>query len=259
MNAQDVLERILPSQRKLAQHQLYHNINDIEGLRLFMEGHIFAVWDFMSLLKSLQIHLSCVQTPWLPKGNPEVRHFINEIVLDEESDRDHKGNFKSHFEMYYEAMNSIGASTDQIDSCLAQLNNGKNVGSVIERLDIPSYVKDFSRFNFELISEGKPHKIAAAFTFGRENVIPDMFFGILSKLKDHKFVDLKPLLYYFQRHIELDGDEHGPIAIKMVDELCKTNQDWKDVVQVANHSLDLRENLWDGVLKDILSRKSEHA
>lgn len=256
MNAQIIAEKLGPKQTELGLHALYKEMKSIEDIKIFMQGHIFAVWDFMSLLKALQQQLTCVQTPWVPLGSPDVRHFINEIVIDEESDVDHNGAYKSHFEMYYDAMQALGASTNQMDQCLQKLQKGEDVLSVIDGLSIPAYVKNFTRFNFELIEERKPHKIAAAFTFGRENVIPDMFMGILSEIQTQSKEDLKGLRYYFQRHIELDGDEHGPLALKMIDQLCHSEKDWKEVQSVAYQSLMLRKQLWDGIFEEIKSVKS---
>lgn len=254
MNARSIAYQLQQKQNVLSQHPLYSRIESIEALRTFMEGHVFAVWDFMSLLKALQKQLSCVETPWVPVGSPDVRHFINEIVIDEESDRDQNGAYKSHFEMYRDAMMAIGASTTEIDSCLDQIRNGEDILSILDRLVIPEYIKAFTRFNFELIQEGEAHKIASAFTFGRENVIPDMFMGILSNLERQSIQDLSGLQYYFQRHIELDGDEHGPLALKMVDELCNSEEDWQEALEIAEQSLELRKNLWDGILVTISER-----
>jgi hypothetical protein len=93
-------EEITPLRSQLIGHPLYAKIKTIDHLNVFMEHHVFAVWDFMSLLKSLQRNLTCVNLPWVPVGNPQTRYLINEIVLGEESDVDEQGLRTSHFELY---------------------------------------------------------------------------------------------------------------------------------------------------------------
>ena len=95
----------------IAHHKLY---SAIEDMRVFMQYHVYAVWDFMSLLKSLQRNLTCVNVPWFPIGDADTRYLINEIVTGEESDVDQNGIRKSHFEMYLEAMDQCGADTSGI-------------------------------------------------------------------------------------------------------------------------------------------------
>ena len=248
---QDIKNSILPYRQQLLNHPLYPSLKTPDDLRNFMEQHVFAVWDFMSLLKALQHDLTKVSTPWHPLGSPEVRYLINEIVLAEETDLNMHGERQSHFEMYLDAMQNAGASTEKIDAFLDHIKHGTDIFLVIAVSEIPSSVKEFLRFTFELIAEGKAHKIAAAFTFGREDLIPGMFTEIISNIQEHfPKKDLDHFKYYFDRHIELDGDEHGPMAQQMVSELCgNSRKKWEEVREVSVMALKKRIGLWDGILE----------
>ena len=250
---QDIKNSILPYQQQLLNHPLYPSLKTPDDLKRFMEQHVFAVWDFMSLLKALQFDLTKVSTPWYPLGNPEIRYLINEIVLAEETDLNLMGKRQSHFEMYLDAMRKAGASTEKISSFLSHVKHGTDIFLVIAVSEIPENVKEFLRFTFEVIAEGKPHKIAAAFTFGREDLIPDMFTQILGNMQQNfPKKNLKLYKYYFDRHIELDGDEHGPMALQMVSELCGNSRNkWEEVREVSVMALKKRIRLWDGILEHI--------
>src|SRR5690606_20834758 len=94
-------------------------------------------------------------------------------------------------------------------------------------------------FTFQVIENGKAHEIAAAFTFGREDLIPAMFTEILKGLNE-KFpdIDLSELVYYFERHIELDADEHGPMYSEMMSYLCNDEHlKWDKVLMVAQNAI----------------------
>ena len=97
------------------------------------------------------------------------------------------------------------------------------------------------------------HKIAAAFTFGREDLIPTMFTEILKNFQQNfPETDLEKLIYYFERHIELDADEHGPMAMQMISELCKDDiQKWKEVEEISIQALEKRIGLWDAIEEKI--------
>ncbi|MFD1628680.1 DUF3050 domain-containing protein [Pseudopedobacter beijingensis] len=233
----------------LLNHPLYQKINNVNGLQKFMEGHAYAVWDFMSLLKALQQRLTCTTIPWFASPFPTTRYLINEIVLAEESDEYIDGRRLSHFEMYLDAMESMGADISQLQSFLVQVRLSDNILHTIEKSELPLKIKAFLSFTFDVIMNGKTHEIAAAFTFGREDLIPDMFTSILTEIQaNFPTADLEKLIYYFQRHIELDGDEHGPLAIKMILELCGNDKEkWQEVITISKAALEKRKLLWDAI------------
>ena len=253
MNPLDKIQQeISPLREKLIQHKMYAKIKTVEDFQRFMEQHIFAVWDFMSLLKSLQRGLTSVEVPWSPVGSPTTRRFINEIVLGEESDMDDNGKVASHFELYLEAMEQIGAKTSEIKKLIAFVEEGHTVTSALTFVNIQEETKEFVRFTFSMIETEELHKIASIFTFGREDLIPDMFIEILREMKENGQEDISKLLYYLERHIEIDGGDHGPISLKMIDELCKDDaKKWAEVLESVKLALHYRVRLWDGVQKQL--------
>ena len=254
MNIETINNSIQPQKELLLQHSLYKKVKTIEDLQCFLENHVYAVWDFMSLLKALQSKLTCTTTPWFATQNPETRYLINEIVLAEESDLTLDGNRSSHYEMYIEAMKACGANTAGIEDFLSEVNSLKNIFVAIKTSHLHPNIKAFLDFTFRVIEEGKAHEIAAAFTFGREDLIPSMFTEILKNFQaNFPQTDLSKLIYYFERHIELDADEHGPMAMKMITELCGTDaQKWSDVEEVSKLALEKRIGLWDAIEETIM-------
>ncbi|WP_431166459.1 DUF3050 domain-containing protein [Tenacibaculum halocynthiae] len=235
---------------QLREHELYASLNTIDDVKVFMEEHVFAVWDFMSLLKALQQQLTCTNLPWIPVINSTAARFINEIVLEEETDLNELGEPRSHFEMYIDAMQQVKANTLQISTFISELIEGKSIENIIGKLSISEETKEFLLFTFEVINTKEPHIIASSFTFGREDVIPDMFIEIVKKTEEKENTDYSKLLFYLNRHIELDGGEHGPLALQMIEELCGNDeQKWNDVLYYAKASLEKRIALWNGIAK----------
>ena len=247
-----IAARLAPLRARLAAHPLYPSIRTPEQLRLFMESHVYAVWDFMSLLKALQCALTCVDVPWVPTRFPASRRFINEIVLGEESD-EYEGRPVSHFELYLEAMERAGASTGGIRRMV-----GRAASSPRGDLDfegVPPEARQFVETTFRVIHRGSLAAQAAAFTFGREDAIPGMFRSLVRDLNREMSGDLSQFVWYLERHIEVDGEEHGPLSLRMVADLCGENPAlWEEAAQAAEGAIEARLALWDGILQKIQQR-----
>jgi hypothetical protein len=238
---------IAPLREQLIQHPMYASLQTVEDLQLFAEQHVFAVWDFMTLLKALQRNLTCTELPWIPVGNAETRYLINEIVLGEESDVDQAGKRVSHYELYLQAMEEMGADTGVINNLVRQMRRGANLVDVLPGLPVPASVKDFVRYTFDIATTAPMHVQAAVFTFGREDLIPDLFMGIVRELSA-AYPQLETFRYYLERHIEVDGENHSQLAMQMVSLLCGHDAlKWQEATDAARTALEKRLQLWDGI------------
>ena len=241
---------------QLIKHPIYGNIDSINSLKQFMESHVYAVWDFMSLVKKLQMDLTTTTLPWQPPENNAAARLINEIVWGEETDLDKDGNSVSHFEMYLNAMRQINANTQSIEKLLDRLRKGNDIFDTIDRAGLPEYVTNFLNFTFRIIEEGKTHKIAAVFTFGREDLIPDMFISMIKKMNIENERKFDQIIYYFERHIEVDGDSHGPMALDMIKNLCGSDPlKWEEAISASKSALQKRISLWDGINLQIIQNE----
>jgi hypothetical protein len=245
-------EQISETRRAVVEHPLYGALGGADAIRTFQEHHVFAVWDFMSLLKSLQRNLSCVELPWVPTGPTGSRRLINDIVLIEESDERGDG-FISHFELYLDGMAEAGADTSIIDAFIDRLRAGQPVLEAIDEVNVPRPAAEFVRLTWGLIESAPVHAQAAAFAFGREDLIPDMFQQVVGV--NERVGSLDTFVDYLARHIQVDSEEHTPMAMQMLADLCgEDDVKWAECADTINLALVARARLWDGILAAISDR-----
>jgi hypothetical protein len=230
---------------ELCSHPLYSRLNNIDNIKVFMEYHSFAVYDFMCLLKSLKNHVSMKDIFWKPTIYPqEIVRFVNEIIVGEESDLDQHGRATSHFMMYINSMKEVGANSNLILDFVHSLN-----GSRYSTDSLPQGIREFVNYNLDLSLNGTIEEVASAFLFGREKLVPEMFQS-MTKVLLNKKDNYPSFFYYLERHIELDGEDHGPKAEMCLNAICKNDQlKWERAHRAALKSLELRKQLWDECLK----------
>jgi hypothetical protein len=239
----------------LWQHRLYQQLQTLDDLSVFMEMHVYAVWDFMSLLKALQGRLTCVSTPWMPERQGKISRLVNEIVLGEESDALPDGGAMSHYELYLQAMKEVGADAEGIEQFLNHLRAGGELKEAMIAAAVSDPIQDFMDNTFAVIQRGQSHEIAAAFTYGREDLIPELFTQLVHRLDAEFPGRLATFRYYLERHIELDGDEHGAMGREMVALLCGAcEQKQRQAEDAAISALQARLRLWDAISRRLDSR-----
>jgi hypothetical protein len=264
------------ARERLVRHRIYGLVNSAARLRRFMESHVFAVWDFQSLLKAMQQRLTCTTLPWVPTLDPEARRLVNEIVLDEESDELPEGGSASHFELYLDGMRAAGADTGPIDRMIEILRAGRVpqvgkpaatgipaatgtpaatveaiVADALREAGAPEPAQAFVRHSFAVIDSGSTHGIVAAFTYGREDVIPDMFRSLVSSLasRDPAWARFH---WYLERHIEADDEKHAPVCRRIMARLCGDDPEkWAEASAMARQCVEARIALWNAIAADI--------
>jgi hypothetical protein len=239
---------LAPVRGRLVAHPLYARIATPDKLRRFMEMHVWAVWDFQSLLKAMQQKLTCTTVPWLPSPDPEARRLANEIVLDEESDLLPDGSSASHFELYLDSMERAGADTQAIHRTVSLLRAGAPLEQALAASGGPPGSIQFVQRSFAVIDSGSPHRIVAAFTFGREDVIPDMFRHLVSRLAESDPTAWGRFRFYLERHIEHDDEKHAPLCRRIVARMCGNDATkWREATETARSCLEARIDLWDAI------------
>jgi len=248
-------EIIQTFKQRLENHPVYEAVHSLEDLQVFMQHHVYSVWDFMSLIKYLQSAVAPATYPWVPRGDGDVRRFINELVLEEESDQAY-GNqhFSSHFELYHAAMREIGADTSGSQAFVETVAE-QGVEKALAMPAVPTPSAAFTGQTFAFIHSGRPHEVAAALALGREHIIPCMFRAILEKIGVTE--QQAPIFhYYLNRHIHLDEDFHAPLSLRLLNSLVGDDQQrYREAIAAAQQAVQARVSFWDGVLAALQARK----
>jgi hypothetical protein len=242
---------------RLEAHPIYAAVNTLDDLRVFMQHHVYSVWDFMSLIKYLQNEIAPARWPWTPRGDASVQRFINELVLEEETDIALPGQegYTSHFMLYLEAMREIGADA-AIPERFVQKVAEQGVDTALCAGLAPAPSAAFTRTTFDFLVSGKPHTVAAALALGREHVIPSMFRAFLSRMAVTE-AQAPSFHYYLNRHVHLDEDFHAPLSLRLLAALCDNDPGkWREAEAAAETAVNARMLFWDGVLKAL---PSQHA
>jgi Protein of unknown function (DUF3050) len=237
----------------LLEHPIYTQVASVADLRRFMEDHVFAVWDFMSLLKRLQQDMTCIRVPWFPASNARAARLINDIVIGEETDVDPDGSYVSHLDLYLRAMGDIGASTRQFGRFRALVLVGVPVEVALAQIGAPPHVQAFVAHTMALANSGSTEEVLAAFFYGREDIIPEMFGRLLNTLYGAKHNNrVRNFIYYIDRHIELDGDSHGPMGRELLEDLLANSPNRVEQARRAAYSsIEARIRLWNGTLSKL--------
>ena len=225
----------------------------MQDVQRFMAHHVYSVWDFMSLLKTLQQRIAPASSPWTPVGGATVRRFINEIVLEEESDEglpDANGDktYASHFELYCQAMNEVGADP----------------AGALEFVEIAPYPRDRRRTRHGDRADARAAVHADHLRFHRHRQAARRGRCLRARARTDHSGDVPrvaqenanrqnrsagvPLLS--ERHIHLDENHHGPLSLLMLNELCAGDETrLKEAEEAAHRAIEARIAFWDGVLE----------
>lgn len=240
----------------LKTHSIFGAVRTMEGLRYFMSWHVFAVWDFMSLVKRLQHEFTSVSLPWTPPRRPAAARLINDIVLGEESDAMPDGTHASHFDLYLAAMREVGADTSQIESFVGLVKSNIAVDVALRMVNAPEPIQKFVLATIESAKNGTVCEVLGSFLYGREDAIPQMFRTFLADWSVPQ-EDTPVFVYYLQRHIELDGDSHGPAANRLVDDMSADNAEHLQQIYYAGiTAIEHRIALWDALKAELVQRQA---
>ena len=91
----------------LVAHPLYGAVRTREHIRIFMKHHVFAVWDFFTLLKRLQAEVTCVTVPVAASGDGRARSL-------HPRDRDRRGDRRGHRRRVHQPLRALPPGDERV-------------------------------------------------------------------------------------------------------------------------------------------------
>lgn len=241
--------RVLVLAAGIREHPLWRRLTSLAAVRVFMEHHVWAVWDFMSLLKSIQAEVAPAAVPWVPPLDAAAAHLVNEIAAGEEGDEGPDGQHASHFEVYITAMDEAGVDTSGIRSFVRRIRDGELWDAALDQVPVPSAAREFVRSTLAVCGASLPERVAA-FALGREEIIPVMFADALQGLPERS--RLTRFVWYLERHVAVDGERHGPLAAQLFERVCLADKTARSGgLRAAEVALQCRIALWDAVIEAV--------
>ncbi len=234
--------QVAQTAKLLFSHRVFSMVKTLQDAKVFMGYHVWAVWDFMSLVKALQQAVTCTSVPWVPPADANLAAFINEIVTGEESDITPGKDHASHYELYIAAMREVGADTKPIEDFISLLRKGETPEIALKQVYAPEAVQRFVNTTLNLAA-GPQHLCAAAFCLSREELIPGMFLTLLNDLpaEQTRFATFR---WYLERHVEVDGERHGPLSARLFQSLVGNDpHQLEDALKASLDALEARHEL----------------
>ena len=233
----------------LYDHPLYNSIKTPNHIRQYMYNQVWCVWDFMTLVKSIQLKLIPPSILWQPPKYPTLAAYIYEVLLTEETDKSIRQNENaSHFQTYLEAMQQSKVDTKAIDKFIELLRSGASFDKAITKCDIHKEAREFVE-NTYAFANSELHISTAVFCLSREGIIPGIFNSLLSNLNLDK--DFQILNWYLNRHIYLDSESHGPLSIKLFKTVVDTKKKEKEALEAALSALKARNKFMTHIYKSL--------
>jgi hypothetical protein len=238
---------IISLERRLENHPLYSEIKTQQGLSCFMEHHVFSIWDQMSLVKYLQGLISPSSYPWVPRCNTTLQRYVNELVLKEESDKGIKeGDYFSHFELYQQAMQDIGANVE-VSRNFVDTVTMRGINAALQSMQVPVITKCFHTIIFDIINTDQPHLVAAALVFGHDHLIPNMFRSAI-KLTGISEQHAPTLYHYLNRHTPAHESYRRTLSLQILNRLCIDDEkNLNEALETAKKVMAARIQFYDSL------------
>ena len=261
--------RIAPLRKRLRQHRIYESLKSLDDVRRFMEVHVFALWDFMHLVKCLHRAPSTAEATCPPKKrfkkSAGVQSLVDEMVQNYANDLNERGERMATFRMYLDAMEQLGAETKCVASFLGDCGDcgdlragdlGPVVGPSLLSCRAPRGAADFTAYTCQVIDSSKDHKVAASLVFGRQSLIVDALLRALGEVERREGTRVDKFRFLLSKYKSLYANNWPALSYQVLVELCGySDEKWKEAEEAAVGALKARIALWDATHDYLVFRR----